>query len=183
LSVINMKIVMSIVANPMKNLKKSVHIIHDGMLLHLISHFHLDHFEHDIKFDLFIFLPGLYNKDAKRRSNNLFNHVSEELRGEFMDKCLLPAVQDILTPNEGQSWDFSYMLCQTKSNAVGVEGVQYKGDRDKLRQYMTFDLDSKDIRAVWKNCNYRLRRLMGEDGNLRAFKGFQFFINSKGHKH
>lgn len=119
----------------------------------------------------------------KRRKNNLFNHVSEELRAEFMDKCLLPAIQNVLTPNEGQSWDFSYMLCQAKSIAVGVEGVQYKSERESLRQYMRFDLDSKDIGAVWNNCNYRLRRLMGEDGKFGAFKGFQFFINSKGHKH
>ena len=148
LSVINTKIMISVMANPMKNLKKSVHIIHDEAPLHLIPHFHLDHFGHDIKFDLFIFLPGLYNKNVKRQKKNLFNHVSEELRAEFMDKCLLPAIQDVLTPNERQSWDFSYMLCQAKSNAVGVEGVQYKGDRDRLRQYMTFDLDSKDIGTV-----------------------------------
>jgi hypothetical protein len=95
-----------------------------------------------------------------------------------MDKCLLPAIQDVLTPNEGQSWDFSYMLCQAKSNAVGLEGVQYKSERESLRQYMLFDLDSKDIGAVWNNCNYRLRGLIREDGKLTAFKGFQFFINS-----
>lgn len=183
LSVINMKIAVSIIANPMKNLKKSVHLDHNGAPLHLIPHFHLGHFGHDIKFDLFIFLPALYNKNLKRRKNNLFNHVSEELRAEFMDKCLLPAIKDVLTPQERQSWDFNYMLAQAKCLSVVLEGVQYKGDRDRVRQYTTFDLDSKDIGAVWNICNNRLRRAIREDGKLKAFKGFQFFINSKGHKH
>jgi hypothetical protein len=183
LSMINTEISISIIANPMKNLKKSVHIIHDGAPLHLIPHFHLGHFGHNVKFDLFIFLPELYNKDLKRRKNNLFNHVSEELRAEFMDKCLLPAIKGVLKPNEGQSWDFNYMLSQAKSNAVGLEGIQHKSDRDNVRQYATFDLDDKDIGAVWNDCNRRLCRAIRQDWKLRAFKGFQFFINSKGHKH
>jgi hypothetical protein len=182
LSMINTEIAFSIIANPMKNLKKSVHIIHNGVPLHQIPHFHLGHFGHYVKFDLFIFLPTLYNKDLKRRKNNLFNHVSEDLRAEFMDKCLLPAIRDVITPNEGQSWDFNYMLSQANSNAVGLEGVQYKRDRESLKQYNTFDLSEKDIGAVWNNCNRRLRRVFREDGKLKAFRGFQFFINSKGHK-
>jgi hypothetical protein len=183
LSMINTEIAISIVANPMKNLKKSVHLNHNGAPLHLIPHFHLGHFGHDIKFDLFIFLPALYNKDLKRRKNNAFNHVSEELRAEFMDKCLLPAIKGVVTPLEGQSWDFNYMLSQAKSNSVGLEGVQHKRDRESVRQYTTFDLDAGDIGQVWNDCNHRLRREIGQGGKLRAFKGFQFFINSKGHKH
>ncbi len=115
LSMINKEIAISIIVYPTKNLKKSVHIIHNSVPLHWIPHFHLGHFGHDIKFDLFIFLPALYNKDLKRWRNNLFNHVSEELRAEFMDKCLLPVIEDVITPNEGQSWDFSYMLSHAKS--------------------------------------------------------------------
>jgi hypothetical protein len=148
LSVINTKIMISIVANPIKNLKKSIHIIHNKTPLHLIPHFHLDHFEHDIKFDLFIFLPALYNKNMKRRKNNLFNHVSEELRAEFMNKYLLSTIQDILTSNKKQSWDFSYMLYQTKSNTVGLKRVQYKSERESLRQYMLFNLDNKNIETI-----------------------------------
>jgi len=103
LSMINTEIAVSIVANPMKNLKKSVHLNHNETPLHLIPHFHHGHFEHDIKFDLFIFLPALYNKDLKRWKNNRFNHVSEELRAEFMDRCLLPAIKGVMTPLKDQS--------------------------------------------------------------------------------
>jgi hypothetical protein len=65
LLVINMKIMISIMINPMKNLKKNNHIIHDKTSLHLISHFHFNHFKYNIKFDLFIFLSILYNKNMK----------------------------------------------------------------------------------------------------------------------
>jgi hypothetical protein len=91
LSMINTKIELSILANPNKNLRQSVHISHKGIPLHWIPHFHFGQFGHDLQFDLFVFLPALYNKNRKRRKNNLFNHVTEEVRAEFMDECLLPS--------------------------------------------------------------------------------------------
>jgi hypothetical protein len=96
LSMIKTKIVLSIVAYGHKNLRASVHISHHCIPLHWIPHFHLGRFGEDIQFDLFMFLPALYNKDHKRRKNNLFNHVKEELRARFMDECLLPAIKSIL---------------------------------------------------------------------------------------
>jgi hypothetical protein len=183
LSVINTVIAISIVANPMKNLKASVHLIHNDVPLHWIPHFHLGQFGHDPKFDLFIFLPALYNKDLKRRKNNLFNHVDEKLRAEFMDKCLLPAIREVVTPNESQSWDFAYVVSLAKSQAIGIEGNQYQRRKEGFRQQMTFDLDGDDVTGVWNGCNIRLRRAIRGNGRLKAFKGFQFFINSKGYKH
>jgi len=44
---IKMVIAISIIANPMKNLKRSVHLIHNGIPLHWIPHFHLGEFGHD----------------------------------------------------------------------------------------------------------------------------------------
>jgi hypothetical protein len=182
LSVINTVVSISIVANSMKNLKRSVHLIHDGIPLHWIPHFHLGEFGHDPRFDLFMFLPGLYDKKVKRRKNNLYNHVQEKLRAEFMDSCLLPAIREVLTPNESQSWDFAYVVSQAKSVAIGVEGKQYKSKRESFNQQIKFELDEKDIGAVWESCKDRLRRGIRRNGMLRVFKGFQFFINSKGHK-
>ena len=66
LSIINIKIILSIVTNLNKNLRQSVHISHKGILLHWIPHFHLGQFGHDLQFEQFIFLPALYNKDRKR---------------------------------------------------------------------------------------------------------------------
>jgi hypothetical protein len=65
LSTINTKLELSILANPNKNLRQSVHISHKGMPLHWIPHFHFGRFGNDLQFDLFIVLPGLYNKDRK----------------------------------------------------------------------------------------------------------------------
>ena len=183
LSIIKTVVAISIVANPMKNLKGSVHLIHNGIPLHWIPHFHLGQFGHDPMFDLFMFLPGLYNKWLKRRKNNLFNHVDEKLRQQFMDECLLPAIRKVLGMNESQSWDFVYVVSKAKSQAVGLEGHQHKHEKLSFNQQMTFDLDGDCISAVWTECNIRLRRAIRANGRLKVFKGFQFFINSKGYKH
>ena len=114
LSTIKTVIAISIIANPMKNLKRSVHLIHNGILLHWISHFHLGEFGHHPKFDLFMVLPALYNKDLKRPKNNLFNHMEEKLRKEFMDKCLLHTIRHVLTPYKSQWWDFEYVISKAK---------------------------------------------------------------------
>ena len=65
LSMINIEIMISIIVNSMKNLKKNMHFNHNKASLHLIPYFHLNHFKYDIKFDLFIFLSILYNKNLK----------------------------------------------------------------------------------------------------------------------
>jgi hypothetical protein len=183
LSMINTKIELSILANPDKNLRRSVHISHKGIPLHWMPHFHFGQFGHDLQFDLFLFLPRLYNKDRKRRKNNLFNHVTEEVRAEFMDKCLLPAIKDVIDPNGCQSWDLSFALSQAKSIAASEEGIHHKRKQDCFIGGRTYDLDANDIPTVWKNCQARLQRAMPGNVRLRAFQGFQFFINSKGHKH
>lgn len=182
LSMVNTKIRLSIGANPNKNLRQSVHISHRGTPLHWIPHFHLGQFGNDINFDLFIFLPSLYNRNQKRRKNNLFNHVTKQVRVEFMNECLLPAIQDVLDPNEKQSWDFDYELSEAKSIAASVEKIHGK-QGDGISTWRAYDLDAKDIPAVWNNCHNRLLRAMRWNVPLRAFRGFQFFINSKGHKH
>jgi hypothetical protein len=183
LSMINTKIELSVLANFNKNLKQSVHISHKGIPLHWMPHFHFGRFGNDLQFDLFIFLPGLYNKDRKRRKNNLFNHVTEEVRAEFMNKCLLPAIKDVMDPNECQSWDLSFALSQAKSIAASMERIHHKRQQDYFSIGRTYDLDANDISAVWNNCRDRLRRAMPGNVRLKAFRGFQFFINSKGHKH
>src|SRR5579859_412996 len=183
LSVINTVVAISIVANPTNNLKRRVRLIHNEILLHWIPHFHLGQFGHDPMFDLFLFLPGLYDKEVKRQKNNLFNHVGEKLRAEFMDECLLPAIREVVSPNESQSWDFAYVVSQAKSQAVGMEGNGDKCQKQSLNQQIKFDLDGDYIRAVWNICNIQLRRAIHGNGMWKIFKGFQFFINSKGYKH
>ena len=79
----------------MMNLKKNIHLIHNGIPLHWIPHFHMGQFDHDPVFDIFIFLPALYNKNLKRWKNNLFNHVDERLRVKFMNECLLLVISII----------------------------------------------------------------------------------------
>ena len=96
LSVINTVIGISIISNPMKNLKRSVHLAHQGAPLHHIPHFHLGHFGHDPKFDLYVMLPALYDKKMKREKGNLHNHVPEDIRAEFMNTCFLPAVEEAM---------------------------------------------------------------------------------------
>ena len=82
-----------------------------------------------------------------------------------------------------ESWDLSYALSQAKSIAASMEGIHHKRKQDYFRGGRTYDLDAKDIPVVWNNCQARLRRAMPGNVRLRVFRGFQFFINSKGYKH
>ena len=183
LSVINTVIGISIISNPMKNLKHSVHLAHQGAPLHHIPHFHLGHFGHDPKFDLYVMLPALYDKKIKREKGKLHNHVPEDIRAEFMDTCFLPAVEEVMGRTEGQSWDYKYDVAKAKSTAAAKEGNMYHKQPKAFRQETPKDLDAKYIDLVWHNCERRLMREMRRGGKLEAFEGFQFFINSKGHKH
>ena len=183
LSIIKSVLSISIVPLPTKNLQSDVHIIHNGVPLHWIPHFHLGRFGHDPTFDLFIVLPALYNKRFRRRKNNLFNHVTEDIIAEFMNKCFLPAVKEILTEAEAQEWDFDYELSKAKSNAVGLEGHIHSSERDRFRQHLHFNLDGDHVAPVWKICQGRLSKAMSRNHLLKAFRGFQFFIDAKNFKY
>ena len=183
LSIIKSVLSISIVPLPTKNLQSDVHIIHNGVPLHWIPHFHFGRFGHDPTFDLFIFLPALYNKRFRRRKNNLFNHVTEDIIAEFMNKCFLPAVKEVLNEGEAQEWDFDYELSKAKSNAVGLEGHIHSSERDRFRQHLHFNLDGDDLAPVWEICRRRLSKVMYRNHLLKAFKGFQFFIDAKNFKY
>ena len=183
LSIIKSVLSISIVPLPMKNLQSDVHIIHNGVPLHWIPHFHFGRFGHDPTFDLFIFLPAMYNNRFRRRKNNLFNHITEDIIAEFMNKCFLPAVKEVLNDGEAQEWDFDYELTKAKSNAVGLEGHIHSSERDHFRQQLHFNLDGDHIAPVWKICQGRLSKAMAQNHPLKAFKGFQFFIDAKNFKY
>jgi len=183
LSIIKSVLSISIVPLPTKNLQSDVHIIHNGVPLHWIPHFHFGRFGHDPTFDLFIFLPALYNKRFRRCKNNLFNHVTEDIIAEFMNKCFLPAVKEVLNEGEAQEWDFDYELSKAKSNAVGLEGHIHSTERDRFRQHLHFNLDGDHVAPVWKICRDRLSKAISRNHLLRAFKGFQFFIDAKNFKY
>lgn len=183
LSAVKSTIAISIIANPLKNLKSSVHIEHNGVQLHEIPHFHLGRFGNDLGFDLFVFLPALLQRRSKRQRSNLFNRVPKTVRAEFMNKCLLPAIRETLNPTERQSWDFAYELVEAKVNAHRLEGRRLRGKNRRSNKYIYNDLDSRHIQRVWDLCNCKLQMEMRRNSSLKAFKGFQFFVNSKAHKH
>jgi hypothetical protein len=184
LSAIKTLIKVSIVSNPMKNLQRSVHLSHQGISLHHIPHFYLGSFGHDPSYDLFVMLPALHRKNAKRTRGNLHNHVSENVRRAFMMKCFLPAAEYVIRSNLSQGWDYNYDVAKTKSTAAAREANQYSTSKARgLFSQDLVDLDPSQIDDVWRICFRTLRREMKRDENLAAFNGFQFFINAKGFKH
>ena len=185
LSTIKSTIDITVVPTEVRNLKRTVHISHGGVPLHWIPHFHLGKFGNDPEFDLFILLPALYIKTTKRQPTNLYNHVPEQVRAEFMNVCFLPAIHEVLSDDECQSWEMSYDAYKAKSMAVGMEGIRYEQTYTGFRQELYEKLDSRHIPKVWKACRRRLTRAINEGENIKlsAFKGYQFFIQSKGFKH
>ena len=56
-----------------------------------------------------------------------------------MNEWLLPAFREVVTPNESQSWDFDYQLSLVKSQAIGLEGNQYRCQKESFRQQIKFE--------------------------------------------
>jgi hypothetical protein len=129
-------------------------------------------------------LPELYNPNIQRNKDNLHNHVPEDIRAEFMRKCFLPAVTEILNHHEKQSWTLNYDVADANSTASSKEGNRSGSSKLKSRrQAVESDLNSKYIEQVWRICERRLRREIKRERNLKAFRGFQFFINAKKYKY
>jgi hypothetical protein len=182
LSMIQSAISFCITSNPARNLSHTVHLQHKSKPLHHIPHFYLGQFGHDPKFDLYIMLPALYDKDKKRSKRNLYNHVPEVVISQFMNSCFLPSVKKVIGSNEGQSWDFHYEVSKANSMASSKEGKIHSQRKGGFRQEILKTLDGRHVEKVWKCCEVALRREM-RSGRLREFKDFQFFINAKGYKH
>jgi hypothetical protein len=173
LSAIHAMILISIDANPMKNLKYSVHVYHRGVPLHLIPHFHFGQFGHDPQFNLFVLLPALYQPDAKHTRDNLHNHVAEVVRKKFMDDCLLPAIRSVITDNEGQDWDFNYATSKAKAMAARQEGSVYRDKRTGFKQEIRYELGAEHIPAVWARCRAAIRHAMADDTEDDTMKAFE----------
>ena len=170
LSAIRTNISIFIDANPVKNLKHNVHIKYANKELHLIPHFHLGCFGHDPQYDLFVMLPALYDKDAKRTQTDLKNHVPEKVRRAFMDLCFLPSVRESVPINESQGWDFEFIIAKAKSQSAHVEGSIYTGEKTSFKQQIRYELDERDLHTVWKKCYNKLLHDMRNDENLAAFQ-------------
>jgi hypothetical protein len=176
LSVIKTVIRISIISNPSRNLKRSVHLVHQGAPLHHMPHFHLGHFGHDPKFELYVMLLILYDKTIKQERGNLHNHVLEDIRAAFMNLCFLPAAEEVIGYNDSQAWDFKYDVSKAKMMAAAREGKVYPMKLDAFHKDIYVDLDAKYINSVWRNCEWRLKTEMRRGGKLRRFQGLQFLL-------
>jgi len=183
LAIIRTVLNVCVTSNPHKNLNGSVHLVHRGIPIHHIPHFYLGSFGHDPKYELFVLLPELHNPKLKRTKANFHNHIPHQIHSEFMKKCFLPAVKEVLSPNEAQSWDFSYEVIKAKSTAASKEGNRYRNKAKSFHQEIRSNLDRKYIKDVWRICEQHLKREIRREQVLKAFRGFQFFINAKGYKH
>jgi len=184
LSVIKSILKVSIVSNPARNLSSNIHLAHRGKPLHHIPHFFFGSFGHDPRYDLYVMLPALHNPKLKRGKGKLHNHVPEEVRAEFMQKCFLPAVQKVLNANEAQSWVLDYDVAEANMTASSKEGNRSNRSQSKaVLQEVQSDLDAEHIGKVWNVCKKKLDREMKREGPLKAFRDFQFFIMAKKYKH
>ena len=100
-----------------------------------------------------------------------------------MNECFLPAVKKVLDGAKSQEWDFDYELNKAKYNAVGIEGHIHSSQRDWFRQQLHADLDPSDILSIWNICRRQLQGKMSYNSQLKAFRGFQLFINAKNYKY
>jgi len=167
---------------PYKNLHANIHLTYKRIPIHYIPHIYVGSSGIDPKYDIFILLPDLYNREVKRTKGNLHNHVSDAVHKVFLEKCFLPAVSKILGPNEAQSWKLSYDVIQANSTAAAKEGNKYSRGFSRLRrQEIRCDLDKKHLAAIWAECHKEMVR-QHKDFN-QPFHDYKIFINAKGYKH
>jgi hypothetical protein len=183
LSKINCTIDIAMVWNPWRNLESSVHIAHRGIPLHRIPHFFLGRFGRDLNFDLYMFVPKAYDKNAKVRGGVIPNRVREETIAAFMDECFLKAVFECIPDAQSNRWPSRYEIQKAKAMAAGIEGRLYRKSRSVRHMELSVPLVAKFIPAVWKRCQDHLKREIDRsNAKLTVLEGFQLFINSKGTK-
>ena len=100
LLMINIIIEISIISNSIRNLKENIHLIYQEIFLYHIFHFHLDYFEYDFKFDLYIILSIFYNKKRKWERENLYNHISKEIKVKFINIYFLLMIKEMIDNND-----------------------------------------------------------------------------------
>jgi hypothetical protein len=183
LSMINCTIDVAVVWSPWRNLQSSVHIAYKGIALHRIPHFFLGRFGRELIFDLYIFAPKAYDRDAKIRNGVIPNLLQEETIAEFMDKWFLKAAHECIPAAQANRWPSTYEIQKAKSTAAGIEGRMYRRPRFTKHMELTVPLLPEFIPRVWKKCEWYLRReIRGSNPKLVILDTFQLFINSKGTK-
>jgi len=183
LSMINCTIDIAMVWNPWRNLQSSVHIAHRGIALHRIPHFFLGRFGRELSFDLYVFAPKAYDKEAKIQKGVIPNRLREETIAAFMDECFLKAVHECIPAAQVNRWPSKYEIQKAKTAAAGIEGHVYRPSRQTRHMELVVPLMAEFIPRVWKKCQrYLKREIRRSNEKLLVLDGFQLFINSKGTK-
>jgi len=183
LSMINCTIDIGVVWNPWRNLQSSVHIAHKGIPLHRIPHFHLGKFGGELNFDLYVFAPKAYDKNARTRNGVIPNRLREETVAEFMDKCFLKAFHKCVQGPLANRWPSKYEIQKAKSTAPGIEGRIYRESDLTRCMELPVPLHPESIPKVWKKCKkYLAREIQRSNSKLSPLEGMQFFIDAKGTK-
>jgi len=167
---------------PYKNLTGNVHLAHKGIPIHHIPHIYIGSTGTDPKYEIYVLFPDLYNRDLKCTKGNLHNHVPDNVHKVFMEECFLPAVENILGPNEAQSWKLRHEVIQANSTAAAKEGNKYRQASGKSsRQEIRCDLDKKHLPAIWNRCHQEMARQFKDFSE--PFHDYKIFINAKSYKH
>jgi len=183
LCMINCTIDIAIVWNPWRNLQSSVHLAHKGIHLHRIPHFFLGRFGRDLSFELYMFAPKAYDKEAKVHNGLIPNRLREETIVAFMDECFLKAVHKCIPPAQRNRWPSKYEIQKAKSSAAGIEGRLYRQNVGARHMELSVPLAAEFIPAVWQKCErYLTREIRRSNSKLSVLQGFQLFVTSKGTK-
>ena len=156
LLMINIIIKISIVSNLIRNLKENIHLTYQKVSLYHISHFHLNYFEHDFKFDLYIILSIFYDKKRKWERENLYNYILKKIRVKFMNIYFLLTIEEMIDNNDNQSWDLRYDISKIKSIIITRENNIYHKKSSEFHREILKNLNFKYIDLIWRNCERRL---------------------------
>jgi hypothetical protein len=164
-----------------------VHLYHGSTPYHFLPHWYIFDFgNEEVKFDMFMVLPCLVNRNANRTKGNLHNFVQENHRKAFMEKCLLPAIKKVVPPSDfrRQAWQLDYAIADANSTAAAKEGDKYvSGQTNYRRARVDVNLQAEYVSPVWEECKELLNECIQTDSEMKIFEGYEFFMNAKGCKY
>ena len=127
-----------------KLLSGKVHVHH--VPLHQIPHFYLGHLASSLHLPLYVFLPGLWNKNIHN------SYISNQHLQQWMDIGFVPAIQHHCPPDVVQHLPSSFTSASMNVFARGRElGIQEGRFESGKRQELHYFLSGKYLKKIWQD--------------------------------
>ena len=115
--------------------------------LHQIPHFYLGHLASSLHLPLYVFLPGLWSRNASKNS-----YISNQHLQQWMDIEFIPAIVQHCPADVVQHFPLSFSSASMNIFARGRElGIQENRFESGKRQELHYFLSGKYLKNIWQD--------------------------------